>query len=56
MTTHFTSGVTNVATGGTGEKLKLPDPIKYHVYHVQAYLLTKHKKLSQLDTLTRQWL
>ena len=33
MTTHFTSGVTNVATGGTGEKLKLPDPIKYHVYH-----------------------
>ena len=24
MTTHFTSGVTNVATGGTGEKLKQP--------------------------------
>ena len=22
MTTHFTSGVTNVVTGGTGEKLK----------------------------------
>ena len=33
MTTHFTSGVTNVLTGGTGEKLKQPDPIKYHVYH-----------------------
>ena len=33
MTTHFTSGVTNVATGGTSEKLKSPDPIKYHVYH-----------------------
>ena len=33
MTTHFTSGVTNVVTGGTGEKLKQPDPIKYHVYH-----------------------
>jgi len=33
MTTHFTSGVTNVATGGTGELLKQPDPIKYHVYH-----------------------
>ena len=32
MTTHFTSG-TNVVTGGTGEKLKQPDPIKYHVYH-----------------------
>ena len=33
MTTHFTSGVTNVVTGGTGEHLKQPDPIKYHVYH-----------------------
>jgi hypothetical protein len=33
MTTHFTSGVTNVVTGGTGEFLKQPDPIKYHVYH-----------------------
>ena len=33
MTTHFTSGVTNVVTGGTGERLKQPDPIKYHVYH-----------------------
>ena len=33
MTTHFTSGVTNVVTGGTGELLKQPDPIKYHVYH-----------------------
>ena len=27
MTTHFTSGVTNVVTGGTGELLKQPDPI-----------------------------
>ena len=33
MTTHFTSGVTTVVTGGTGELLKQPDPIKYHVYH-----------------------
>ena len=33
MTTHFTSGVTNVVTGGTGELLKQPDPIKYHVSH-----------------------
>ena len=33
MTTHFTSGVTNVLKGGTGELLKQPDPIKYHVYH-----------------------
>ena len=33
MTTHFTSGVTNVKAGGTGGRLKLPDPIKYHVYH-----------------------
>ena len=33
MTTHFTSGVTNVAANGDGGRLKSPDPIKYHVYH-----------------------
>ena len=30
MTTHFTSGVTNVSNDGSGGKLKLPDPIKFH--------------------------
>ena len=30
MTTHFTSGVTNVTATGSGGKLKLPDPIKFH--------------------------
>jgi hypothetical protein len=30
MTTHFTSGVTNVSNAGSGGKLKLPDPIKFH--------------------------
>ena len=30
MTTHFTSGVTNVTANGSGAKLKLPDPIKFH--------------------------
>ena len=33
MTTHFTSGVTNVKAEGTGGRLKTPDPIKYHMYH-----------------------
>ncbi len=33
MTTHFTSGVTNVVANGDGGRLKSPDPIKYHVYH-----------------------
>ena len=33
MTTHFTSGVTNVVANGDGGRLKQPDPIKYHVYH-----------------------
>ena len=28
MTTHFTSGVTNVKAEGTGGRLKTPDPIK----------------------------
>jgi len=31
MTTHFTSGVTNVTANGSGGKLKLPDPIKFHL-------------------------
>ncbi len=43
MTTHFTSGVTNVVTGGTGERLKQPDPIKYHV-------ITKTSTNTQLVT------
>ena len=30
MTTHFTSGLTNVTATGSGGKLKLPDPIKFH--------------------------
>ena len=30
MTTHFTSGVTNVTATGSVGKLKLPDPIKFH--------------------------
>ena len=30
MTTHFTSGVTNATATGSGGKLKLPDPIKFH--------------------------
>ena len=33
MTTHFTSGVTNVKADGTGGRLKTMDPIKYHMYH-----------------------
>ena len=33
MTTHFTSGVTNVKAEVTGGRLKTPDPIKYHMYH-----------------------
>ena len=33
MTTHFTSGVTNVAGTSTLGKLKMPAPAKYHVYH-----------------------
>jgi hypothetical protein len=33
MTTHFTSGVTNVSADGTFGKIKAPDPTKYHVYH-----------------------
>ena len=32
MTTHFTSGVTNVGAGGTLGKIKQPDPTKYHTY------------------------
>ena len=31
MTTHFTSGVTNVVRGTLG-KIKQPDPTKYHTY------------------------
>ena len=34
MTTHFTSGVTNVTSTGSGGKLKLPDPIKFHIYFI----------------------
>tara|TARA_Y100001937_G_scaffold80047_1_gene108447 strand:+ start:112 stop:822 length:711 start_codon:yes stop_codon:yes gene_type:complete len=33
MTTHFTSGVTNVSASGTLGKLKMPAPAKYHTYH-----------------------
>ena len=33
MTTHFTSGVTNVSGSSTLGKLKMPAPAKYHVYH-----------------------
>ena len=33
MTTHFTSGVTNVGAGSTLGKAKMPAPAKYHVYH-----------------------
>ena len=32
MTTHFTSGVTNVSSDGTLGKLKAPAPHKYHTY------------------------
>jgi hypothetical protein len=32
MTTHFTSGVTNVSSDGTLGKLKSPAPHKYHQY------------------------
>ncbi len=32
MTTHFTSGVTNVSSDGTLGKLKAPAPHKYHSY------------------------
>jgi len=32
MTTHFTSGVTNVSADGTLGKLKMPAPQKYHSY------------------------
>lgn len=32
MTTHFTSGVTNVGAGGTLGKIKQPAPTKYHTY------------------------
>ena len=32
MTTHFTSGVTNVGASGTSGKLKMPAPQKYHTY------------------------
>ena len=32
MTTHFTSGVTNVGTDSTLGKLKTPAPHKYHTY------------------------
>ena len=32
MTTHFTSGVTNVSADGTLGKLKTPAPHKYHSY------------------------
>ena len=32
MTTHFTSGVTNVTSDGTLGKLKAPAPHKYHKY------------------------
>ena len=32
MTTHFTSGVTNVGTDSTLGKLKAPAPHKYHQY------------------------
>ena len=33
MTTHFTSGVTNVGAGSTLGKAKMAAPAKYHVYH-----------------------
>ena len=33
MTTHFTSGVTNLAGSSTLGQLKMPAPSKYHVYH-----------------------
>ena len=33
MTTHFTSGVTNVTADSTFGKVKAPDPTKYHMYH-----------------------
>ena len=32
MTTHFTSGVTNVGTDSTLGKFKAPAPHKYHTY------------------------
>ena len=32
MTTHFTSGVTNVSSTGTSSRLKMPAPQKYHTY------------------------
>jgi hypothetical protein len=31
MTTHFTSGVTNVGGASTLGKLKMPAPSKYHL-------------------------
>ena len=33
MTTHFTSGVTNVGAGSTLGRAKMPVPAKYHTYH-----------------------
>ena len=33
MTTHFTSGVTNVGAGSTMGRLKMPALAKYHFYH-----------------------
>ena len=33
MTTHFTSGVTNVSADGSLGKIKQPDPTKYHLFH-----------------------
>ncbi len=33
MTTHFTSGVTNVSNTGSLSKIKQLDPTKYHIFH-----------------------
>ena len=33
MTTHFTSGVTNVSSTGSLGKIKQLDPTKYHIFH-----------------------
>ena len=33
MSTHFTSGVTNVSADGSLGKAKQLDPTKYHIYH-----------------------
>ena len=33
MTTHFTSGVTNVSADGSLGKIKQLDPTKYHIFH-----------------------